>query len=231
MSVIARLWELQELESEISAAEKGLAAARGQLGESPALKQARGNHFLAQLRQKQIAELQKDLEWKAEDLKAKLDKVNEQLYSGRIRNPKELTSLQHEAETFAVTNAGIEEQALGALEQLEEAGQQASAATEAMKQAEAVWQNEQTILKQNIVMLEEKINILTQQREAVAAELDSGALQVYQRIKTQRGTAVARVEQGTCGGCHMTLSTAQLQHSRGANIEKCANCSRILYSG
>ncbi|MDI6814491.1 MAG: hypothetical protein QMC90_00160 [Dehalococcoidales bacterium] len=40
----------------------------------------------------------------------------------------------------------------------------------------------------------------------------------------QRGTAVAKVEQGLCRGCRISLSTAKLQQARSGSLVQCSSC-------
>jgi len=85
-------------------------------------------------------------------------------------------------------------------------------------------------LKQEIESNRHKIAVLEEKHAQLKSEIDAGTMHIYKRLKQQRGSAVARVVQGTCEGCRLSLSSAQLQRSRSADMEKCANCGRILFS-
>ena len=230
MGLVIKLFGLQELEFEIKALEKVLADARSNLGESPALREARAYLKSSENIYKQLSDQQKTLEWQSEDLKNKLNKANEQLYSGRIKNPKELTNLQHEAELLSANLARVEEQALEAIEKSEQAEAIAQQSKQHLSQVEASWQEEQKNLAEEIKSNEDKLAKLQEKRNEAAGEFDTDTVKIYERLKLQRGFAIARIAQGACGGCHISLSSAQLQRSRGSALEKCANCGRILFS-
>ncbi len=225
-----KLLGLQELENEIRATEKALEASRGKLGESQALKKAREKVNQAESIFNELSSRQKSLEWQAEDLKAKLDRANEQLYSGRVKNPKELSNLQHEAQLLSSNISKTDEETLEVIEKAETAEDALSQQKETLRQVEAEWQAEQEELKNAIPGYQARITELRQKRDELIGAIDEQYIRIYERIKLQRGQAVARVLQGACEGCHISLSSAQLQRSRSTNIEKCANCGRILFS-
>lgn len=229
MSITLKLLGLQELEIEIAALEKALAEGRGQLGESRQLYQARQNKARLEESHRQAADRLKTLEWQSEDLKGKLKRVNDQLYSGRINNPKELTSLQHEAEVLNANLADVDEKALGEMENVDTLNGELNLAADSLAVVENNWKLDQNQLTQDIQTILEKLAVLRQKRDKAAGEIDAQTLQVYERIKAQRSFAVARVVNGTCEGCRISLSSAQLQHARSASMEKCANCGRILF--
>jgi predicted nucleic acid-binding Zn-ribbon protein len=102
-------------------------------------------------------------------------------------------------------------------------------AADSLAVVENNWKLDQNQLAQDIQTILEKLAVLRQKRDNAAGEIDTQTLQVYERIKAQRGFAVARVVNGACEGCRISLSSAQLQHARSASMEKCANCGRILF--
>jgi predicted nucleic acid-binding Zn-ribbon protein len=228
MGAVFKLLALQQLESEIESLQKASSQARSRLGESPELKQARANMQREQARQEQLAGDLKKLEWQAEDLKSKLENVNRQLYGGSIKNPKELTVLLHEGQLLSGQLATVDEEALAVMEALEAGSGELSRLQEALKQVEASWREQQHQLTLEIQAANERLNMLEKEHSVLVAEILPEEMQMYQRIKIQRGFAVARVAQGTCEGCRISLSSAQLQRSRGGSLERCANCGRIL---
>jgi predicted nucleic acid-binding Zn-ribbon protein len=67
------------------------------------------------------------------------------------------------------------------------------------------------------------------ERNRLAEQIDSEALNVYERIRLARGQAVVKVERGRCLGCHITVPTSQWQRAKAGDLIQCNNCSRILY--
>jgi predicted nucleic acid-binding Zn-ribbon protein len=72
---------------------------------------------------------------------------------------------------------------------------------------------------------------LEAERPAKAAEVDAEWLARYERIAAKGGGAIAVVEHGACGHCHMKLSPAQVVEARKRDrLSSCAFCGRILYA-
>ena len=229
MSRVERLIGLQELEIEMAGLEKALAEARAKVGESPALKKAKLDVAQASENYQQLCEQQKGLEWQSEDAHTKLKAVNEKLYSGRVSSPKELTNLQQEAELLNSKASALDEEGLEVIEKAENAAKSLAGLKGTLEQTEAVWQVEQKNLKEEIANMQLKLEQLREKRELSIKDISGHALQLYERVKQQKGVAVARVVHGTCEGCRISLSTAQLQRARGESLERCGNCGRILF--
>ncbi|MFP4380578.1 MAG: zinc ribbon domain-containing protein [Candidatus Sumerlaeia bacterium] len=73
---------------------------------------------------------------------------------------------------------------------------------------------------------------LKEQREKLAADVETAVLQRYERLNTKHpGNAVVPVEGGNCAGCHMHLLPRVIQDvARDETITECASCHRLLYS-
>ncbi len=66
----------------------------------------------------------------------------------------------------------------------------------------------------------------------LAAAVDPEALADYDRLRAQQGgIAIARLEGGTCGGCHLQLSAVEVDRIRRldpAERTLCEECGRLL---
>ncbi|MFC1866461.1 C4-type zinc ribbon domain-containing protein [Chloroflexota bacterium] len=94
---------------------------------------------------------------------------------------------------------------------------------------EAEWKNQQQQLAVEIEKLQDLLIGLEQQKTQAAAAIGAETMECYKRLRRQKGLAVARVEQGTCRGCRISLSTAELQRAKGSRLVMCSNCGRILF--
>ena len=66
--------------------------------------------------------------------------------------------------------------------------------------------------------------------EAEAKKIDSALLQKYRAIKQHCTPPMAKLVNGQCSGCFMSLPSATLLEIRnGERIVECDNCGRILY--
>ena len=229
MNVSRQLSQLQDIELEIESKELALDESTHQLGESEALGRAQAKLSTAQQHLEELKKKQQSQEWEVDDLGAKIAAAKETLYSGRIKTPKELASLQHEVSGLETRRRQLEDEALAVMEQAEEATASLAAIESELKAAEGEWRNKQKKLSKEIARLKDELSQLKHKQQLVLAEIDPQAAQLYYRLKKQKGQPVARVEQGMCCGCRLSLSTAELQRVKGNALVQCSSCRRILF--
>ncbi len=229
MGITRQLYQLQAIELDIESKEQTLVQSLASLGESKALLEARnglsaGEQCLGELEKKQH-----DAEWEIEDIAGKLLSAQETLYSGRITNPKELSGLQHEVENFKKKRNVLEEEALEIMEQVEAATSELAGLRLKLDEVEKNWRQQQQQLSDTIEELKIALSRLKKEQQQALAGIDDETVDCYRKLRQKRGKAVARMEQGTCRGCGISLSTAELQRVKGNRIIMCNNCGRILF--
>jgi len=229
ISASRQLYQLQEIDLELDANEQALRQIQSQLGESEVVVNSRHKLTSEQQRQEQLLKEQHSLEWDITDLNNKLNTIREKLYSGRIHNPKELTDLQHESNALQAKRAQFEDRALAIMEQVELTTQTIAALSSELKRLEAEWQSQQQKLSASLEQRQAVLSGLRQKRQAFTADISPAVIEVYQGIKGQKGTAVAKVEQGMCRGCRISLPLSELQRARGGELVRCGSCGRILF--
>jgi len=229
MSVVKELYQLQEVELEIESDEQALAQIASQLGASQAVVRTRTKLELKQQQLEELGRQQHSAEWEIEDLVNKLATAEEKLYSGRIKDPKELTNLQHEVDGLRVRRNQLEDKALEIMDQVELSTASVAALSNELKTLEAEWHSQQQRLSANMEQLKTTLSDLKHKRQLLSANIDPQAIELYQELKKQRGRAVAKVEQGICRGCRILLPTTELQRARGDSLVQCSSCGRILF--
>jgi len=229
MSMTRQLYQLQVIEIEIESREQALTRALGQLGQSQAVAKAKARLLSAKEHLEKLEHEQHSAEWEIEDLETKLSAAKDSLYSGRIKNSKELASLQHEVEGMNKIHDQMEEKVLEIMDQVELATADLGSLSNKLKTLEEEWHGEQQKLSAEIEQLKNIILELKDKRQKALDGIDTKAVDLYNQLKKQKGLAVARIEQGTCCGCRISLSTAELQRTRGGSLVKCNSCGRILF--
>ncbi len=229
MNVAKQLYQLQDVDLELESTEQAISQITGQLGEDQALVRVRNNLASKCERLGTASGQQRSLEWEIDDLASKLTAAEQELYSGRIRNPKELSSLQHEVEGMKAKRARLEDKALETMEEVELARKNVTALERELRVAEAEWHDRQQQLSTNLEQLRAVSLNLKHKRQRLAAEIDANTLEIYQELRNQKGAAVARVEQGICRGCRISLPVSELQRIRGGSLVRCSSCGRILF--
>jgi predicted nucleic acid-binding Zn-ribbon protein len=229
MSIARNLYQLQQVESEIEAEEKALAACLEKMGDSQAIDLVKSQIEATRGRLEVLQQQQRDTELEIGSLEAKLAEVKDKLYSGRINNPKELGSLQQEEAALQGQREKLEDDDLQTMEQVEALTADLAALDARLAELQKDWQQEQQQLNVEVDRLKQAIARLQDKRQQVLAGIDAATLERYNSLKKQKGWAVSRIEQGTCRSCRISLSTAELQRARGQQIVECNSCHRILF--
>jgi predicted nucleic acid-binding Zn-ribbon protein len=229
MSVARQLYQLQEVDLELESKEAAVKQLTSQLGESEALVNIRARLAEEQKRLEELSRQQRSLEWEIDDLASKLTTAERDLYSGRIHNPKELTGLQQEAEVLKARRNQLEDKTLEIMEQAETDRKNVTNLSTELKSIETAWQTQQQKLTAELEQLGSTLANLRQKQQLLATGIDSETLDLYHKLKKGKGTAVARVEQGICRGCRISLPVSELQQTRSGRLVQCGSCGRILY--
>ncbi len=229
MNVAKQLYQLQEVDLELESNEQALSRITHQIGESETLVALQNKLALEHKHLEELIRQQRSIEWEIDDLTTRLTTAEYELYSGRIRNPKELTNLQHEIDGLKAKRNQLEDKTLEIMDQVELTTKSAANINSDLKAMEAEWNSQQQQLSANLEQLKTKLTTLKQKRQLLTAEIDHQAVDAYHKLKKQRGTAVAKVEQGTCCGCHISLPVSELQQTRSGSLVRCSSCGRILF--
>ena len=229
MVVPRQLFQLQELDLEIESHEQALRQKTALLGENHLVVQAQEKLASEQKRLEELKHQQHSAEWEIDDVVSKIKTVEDQLYGGKISNPKELSGLQHEVNTFKDNRNHLETRALEIMDQVEAAEARLAAASNELGKVEDEWQAQQQLLSTEIEQLKNRLSDLKNNREQVLAGIDLRAVESYEKLRKLKGQAVSRVEQGICRGCRISLSSSELQQVRSGNLVQCGSCGRILF--
>jgi predicted nucleic acid-binding Zn-ribbon protein len=231
VSTTRLLYELQEIDLELERKREALEQVEDRLGKDEALAQARAALAEDKERITELERRQRAAEWDVDDLGAKITPLEEKLYGGSVRSPKELLSMEQELGTLKAKRRDREDELLDIMEELELARQQFRAKSGEMQELEQEWRRDQEQLMQEQEQLRSDIAALEQRREPVLAQIDSVSFELYQALRQEKqGLAVAKVKQGRCQGCRIILPMSKLQRPKvGQEPVRCSNCGRILY--
>lgn len=229
MTLAGQLHELQELDLALRSNQQTQAQIGSQLGESREIARVRVKLTAEQQRLDELTRQQHSLEWEVEDLAVKITATEVKLFGGSIRNPKELSNLQREDEELKTRRNQFEDRVLELMDGVEAATKSINVYTRGLARLETEWRDRQQQLTAELEQLKKAELDLGRQRESLMSQIESAAIDIYQRLSMQKGTAVAKVEQGICRGCQITLPTTELQQIRSGGLVRCSSCGRILY--
>ncbi|MHB8597276.1 MAG: zinc ribbon domain-containing protein [Ktedonobacteraceae bacterium] len=227
----ATLYQLQQIDLELDRLTTEQQALSNSLQGNATLQKARTEHTAAQQQLRASRQAQKEAEWTLEDLSRRLSTHEQRLYNGTVSNPKELASLQQEAQRLRAQQSRQEDQALEVIETTEALQETAQRKATALQQAEETWQKENAAMIQHREQLEGRKQETQAKRTAFASGVDAALLSRYEAIRrTKQGRAVSKVEQSSCQWCRVILTPSELQRVRINNeLQTCSNCGRILY--
>ena len=231
MTSIAELYALQETDLELASDRESLADVLSRLGDSEELEAAKAEADEKDAALRAAEKHFKEQEFEADELRKKIEPVEQKLYTGSVTIPKELADLQRELESLQRRRSELEDKALEAMDAQEQAQQAAAQAQQDVKSLDASYLAEQDELGQQQTDLESNITALEGQRTEQAEQIDADMLRLYDQLAaTRQGRAVAKVQGGACQGCRISLPQNVLQRARGrGNLVQCSSCERILY--
>ena len=229
MSIAKDLYQLQEVELALEANEQAQIKISSQIGESQEVLKAQAKLAAEKKHIEELGKQQKSVEWEIDDLTIKIKTIEKKLYDGKIFNPKELGNLQSEAEDFKKKRSGFEDKVLDLMEQTEQATKKLDSINIELAQMIARWQDQQKQLTAELEQLKANHSTLEAKKQAYLPQIDAGAIEVYRELRKRKGTAIARIEQGICLGCRITLPNSDLQQAKSGRLVKCSSCNRILF--
>lgn len=231
MSRGRQLYELQEVDLEIDAKREALSNVMSRLGESEALAEARISLAGEEDRLADLERSQREGEREVDDLRAKAAILEEKLYGGTVSNPKELKGLQEQVASLKRRMKEGDDATLNIMTEADAVQQKVSLKRREVARIEEDWREEQASLSKEQAELSAALVTLEQKRNDLASRTDAASLELYQALRRKRqGRAVAKVEQGMCQGCRITLPMSELQRARmGQELVQCSSCERILY--
>lgn len=234
MSTIRDLYHLQLVDSERDEKHGRLDSVVARLGESEELIQAREAVAEAQEQVHGLRAQVRALELEVASVNAKLKQNQDRLYSGKVRNPKELTGLQDEAFSLRHRRSELEDEQLELMIEVEEADAELSERQARLAQIETSWRQDQAGLEVEREELEQRLAALDAEREQRRAGIGFGDLDLYDDLRGRYGgLAVVRVKRGTCQTCGCTDIPTSVARAveRGEGPHFCPVCNRIMYGG
>jgi len=230
MSHLYQLYKLQQTDSEIDEKKQRLGEVLKGQQESSALRQARLRLETAVENLETVESERRTLSADIEAVKAKAEKSETLMYSGKVTNTKELTDLQEEVASLGRRLSALEESELALMVQFDEATGAKERAEELLEEIESAWKEHAAELSVEQKELALRLHKLMGRRKEEAAVVPKPLLSEYENLrKRYRGLAIAKVRADTCMACRVKASDNSLKRAQRGEKVYCGGCGRILF--
>ncbi len=230
MNEAEKLYQLQEIEIGLLRSRQRLEAIAAALTQNEAVQAAAA---FVETQQKALSPLQasvRNLDLEIRSTSEKARQSEDDLYSGRIKNPKQMQELEQEIASLKKRHSELETELLETMFAVEEAE---SALGEAQSHLEAVtkdWQREHGALLEEQSQLEARVKQLQASRKQALQAVQAESLKMYEALKPRKhNQPIALMTSGTCGLCGVAQNlSVEREVRQGQKLVTCTNCGRIL---
>ena len=233
LTSLVDLLDVQELDSKIDR----LLDRRSGLPELAEYKEAHARlEELASDRTKAAAslrELELDFdksEGELEMLEAKLTEHETRLFAGGM-SARETEHMRLEVQSLAGQKEAMEERVLAMLEDVDPARDAVATLDKEIATVESEKSQLESVIKQEWKSIDGELARKEERKKEALEPVPGELVEIYEDLRGRKeGVAIGRLENGVCGGCHMTLSSAEQAEALAAEIPRCVHCRRILVS-
>lgn len=231
---LADLYALQKIDSGMDALKRKFAALDKGAAEKTAYDAANAAFKELDAALHGVSGMLKATELEQKAVEEKRASEETKLYSGTVRNPKELTAMQEEVEMLARQRGRLDEKIILLMDEVEMAKQHQVAAKKTLSAARAALKAKLAVAQTASDEMSAMAQKLTAYRKEAEKKISAPLLQRYNTLRAaNQGVGIAAVVDGnTCDGCRMGLPSQIVTRLRlGKDIETCLNCGRMLCEG
>lgn len=230
MSQALALYRLQEIELGILRFQKRLNEIAQTLADSRAVAEAQQQVLTVQQALTPLQTHARNLELEIQSNTDKIRAADQHLYSGRVRNPKEMQDMQQEIQSLKKRGSDLEDSLLEVMQKVEDMEASLTEAQTVLQQATAEWESQNRQLLDEQTRLKAETERLQQQRKQALAGVSPESLDVYNSLKPRKhNQPVAVLEGDSCSACGVEQTRAITSETdRSASLVKCLSCGRIL---
>jgi predicted nucleic acid-binding Zn-ribbon protein len=226
------LLDLQDVDSVIDRLARRLSEIKAALHETDELIAARSAQRTTDESVTHKRAHRKELDLADASLETRIKQADQRLYSGTVKNPKELLDLQNDIASLKRQKNTLDDQLFAAMVALEEGEAELKARTETLSRIETEWRASQGDLAAELTQLERELAEKTVEQQAARASLNASDLAQYNQLRRRKGgVVVVEMEGSVCGACSVRVTAHIVQQlSQADHVARCGNCDRILVS-
>jgi predicted nucleic acid-binding Zn-ribbon protein len=179
----------------------------------------------------QVVEVNSELrvtETELERIESKLNLTEQRLFAGGM-NAKQSENMRLEVRQLKDQISTSEDNVLAKLDarelleaELVTQGRDLEAKSARKAELESKIKGEWKAIDSEVARKEER-------KKELSASIDPDLIVTYDKIRKQRnGVAIGALENGVCGACHVTISTAEIFAMKKDAMPRCIHCARLL---
>jgi hypothetical protein len=231
MRPVLMLARLSEIDLALDAGRARLAEIAAALKEPAELAASRGALADGEAELARWRNVQQDRDLDQRRIAEKLARAEKRLYSGEIRNPREVQDAERDVQQLRHQRAEAEDALLEALVAVEGLAEDCAARTARVAELTAGWEGTQARLRSEQARLKERLQAEQARQVAMRRAIPPDLLALYDNLRPRRGgRAVAALEGDTCSACKVAVPPTKLEAARyGDELVYCGNCGRLLW--
>ena len=163
-----------------------------------------------------------------EILETKLTEHETRLFAGSM-GARETEYMRLEVESLKGQRDAKEERVLGMLESVDPVRQTVADLDGSIDSTTAEKTSLEGIIKAEWKKIDAELARKEERKKDALIPVPDDLVEIYEKLRQMKeGVAIGRLENGVCGGCHMTLSATEQAEALDADLPRCVHCRRIL---
>ncbi len=230
MNQAEALYHLQEIELGVLRARKRLQEIAAALANSETVQSAQTQVANARKTLTPLQTKARDLDLEIQSTIQKARATEQHLYSGQVKNPKEMQDMQQEIQSLNKRHGELENHLLEMMVAAEEGEAALHEAEATLTGVTAEWESQHQELLDEKKTLEKQASQLLEQRKTALTQVEPGSQKIYDALKPKKNYhAVALLNGSSCSMCGVDQTMAIEREARqGQKLVYCENCGRIL---
>jgi predicted nucleic acid-binding Zn-ribbon protein len=179
-----------------------------------------------------LADAQQNLETQIATVTERRSAIEQRMYAARGSPARDLQAMDEEVRHLTQRRSELEELELAVMLDLDPIDAELAALSERMTPMEAEAQDLRGQLVSAQAEIDAELVTATETRTAEASNLPAELSDRYEALRARlKGTGAARLKQNRCDGCHLELSSVEVEKIHAmppGEVATCEQCGRIL---
>ena len=158
----------------------------------------------------------------------KIDREQMRLFAGGL-SARDADYMRREVEMLTRKKGEMEEEVLELMEKAELQEAEVDALSEEVNNLSADKARLESVIAEAWKGIDARLAGKEQRKSDIVPLIDESLLDLYEELrKAKGGVGVGRLADGTCGGCHLRITEAELLDVTRSDPPRCIHCRRIL---